>query len=267
MNKIKPLFILLTLITLSGLVYLNTRQSQQRAALEEAALSAADELTGLIGTGSTIDQLLDAAEKHGVHQRFRTGVLRCQHRGWEHGAQSAQPACEDLFRLAHTPDEKVRAKIETALVLKRLGKPVAANILLTGLTTDSPRLQAKLRLAQAEISFALSDDAAVARETKAILELSRDPSTRANALMYGGLSAARQGDMGQAETWLQQAIDIRTRQHSESPEYDEYTINLARAFKARGELPKHQEDLRTAEALIAPLRAREPTRAELTLDF
>lgn len=86
MNKTKLLCALLTLTTLSGLVYLNIWQSQKRAALEEAALSAADELTGLIGTGSTIDQLLDAAEKHGIQQRFRTGVLRCQHRGWEHGA-------------------------------------------------------------------------------------------------------------------------------------------------------------------------------------
>lgn len=48
------------------------------------------------------------------------------------------------------------------------GKSGEADLLLHDLTTNSPRLRTKLRLAQAEISFAQSDDAAVARETKAI---------------------------------------------------------------------------------------------------
>lgn len=267
-KKPKPLlYALYALAIIIGLAALNVRQSLQRADLIEAALSAADELTGLIGTGSTIDQLLDAAEKNGNHQLFRTHALRCQHIGWEKGAHAARPACEKLLKIAHAFDEHVRARIELALVLKRSGNAQEAQALLQNEVADSPRLQTKLHLARAEILFAQNDDASALKEAKTVFELSQDPSTRANALMYGGLAAAHRGETSQAERWLQQAVDIRTRQHNDSPEYDEYTINLARTLKALGTLPGHWEDARKAEALIAPLRAREPTRAELALDF
>lgn len=266
MKKIFWLFLSLSWMIAGAMVTVAIQAKKDQKALTAAAFTAADELTGLLGTGYVIDDLLDALERHGTGDAFATAVLRCQHIGWERGPDAARISCQHLIDSARTDHEICRAHIEMALLETRKGSPAKALEHLNGPEPKGNlRLLAKFRLAKAEALNASGNYASALTVAKLIKPT--EASMSANTLYQMGLSALGRGNLEEAESHLTRAKEIREKIYRDSGGYDEYALNLARVLRALGALPGHESDLSEAETLITPLRQREPGRWELNAGF
>lgn len=131
---------------LLGFVYI-ANKSTDRGAL--AMMEAAEELTGITGTGPTIDKLLDAVDESG-RQKFWSAILRCQHTGWERGPGAAQPLCERAYGMATTDEERTRATIERARVMVQLRIHAEALTMLGQKEPIDPKLRVKWHTVRAQ---------------------------------------------------------------------------------------------------------------------
>ena len=242
MRKLFLIFTSISWLLIGTLATIAIKTSRDNRQITAAALGAADELTGLLGTGYVIDDLLDAIDRYGTGDPFAAAVLRCQHVGWEKGPDAARAPCQRLLAIADTSDKTCRAHIEMALLETKNGFPAKAlEHLDRPEPNGNPRLLSKFLLAKTEALNSAGDYAAALATAKQIKPT--EEATAANALYQMGLSALGQGNIGEAEAHLLRAKSIRQKLYDESGGYDEYGLNLARVLRALGTLPGHGRDL------------------------
>lgn len=270
-------FLVVTMTTLSTAVIvmglhikLQAQELQEerahRVALTTAALDVVYELTGLLGTDRYIDQLLDVVDTAGrPDQVFTSALLRCQHVGWWKGPDAALPHCERLLRIARSPEEVDRARIELARCQVRGGNLTRASDLLAAKPQNDREMLVRFYQAKAEVLNALgrySEAIAAAREITEAEE-----ADKAFALYQLAKSALALGDLRAADTYLKQGEAIRRKLCTDNPEYDEYWLNYARLLRLHAEIPGHAREGEEARTIITALRQREPARWELTAGY